>query len=99
MAPHSNNLAWKIAWTEEPGGRSPWGCKESDTTEQLHFLSFFFFSFFSFFFINYFIFKLYKIVLVLLFHFQFVTKERDIHKGMYTLLIMHDFLFVPIGEK
>ena len=24
-------------------GYSPWGCKESDTTEQLHFLSFFFF--------------------------------------------------------
>ena len=63
------------------------------------FFLFFFFPFFLFFFINYFIFKLYKIVLVLLFHFQFVTKERDIHKGMYTLLIMHDFLFVPIGEK
>ena len=24
-----------------PVGYSPWGCKESDTTEQLHFLSFF----------------------------------------------------------
>ena len=20
MAPHSNNLAWRIPWTEEPGG-------------------------------------------------------------------------------
>ena len=25
-------LAWRIPWTEEPGGYSPWGCKESDTT-------------------------------------------------------------------
>ena len=30
---------WKIPWTEKPGaGYSPWGHKESDTTEQLHFL-------------------------------------------------------------
>ena len=35
MATHSNILAWKIPWTEEPVGYSPWGCKESDTTEQL----------------------------------------------------------------
>ena len=29
---------WKIPWTENPGaGYSPWGGKESDTTEQLHF--------------------------------------------------------------
>ena len=28
-------------------GYSPWGLKESDTTERLHFLSFFFFSFSS----------------------------------------------------
>ena len=34
MATHSNVLAWKIPWTEEPGG--PWGCKESDTTEYMH---------------------------------------------------------------
>ena len=27
-------FAWRIPWREEPG--SPWGCKESDTTEQLH---------------------------------------------------------------
>ena len=32
MAAHSSILAWKIPWTEEPG--SPWGPKESDTTEQ-----------------------------------------------------------------
>ena len=37
MAPHSLTLAWKIPWTEEPGGRSPWGRLELDTTEQLHF--------------------------------------------------------------
>ena len=38
MAPHSSTLAWKIPWTQELGtGCSPWGHKESDTTEQLHF--------------------------------------------------------------
>ena len=38
MATHSSTLAWKIPWTEEPGRPcSPWGCEESDTTEQLHF--------------------------------------------------------------
>ena len=34
MAPHSSIFAWSIPWTEEPGGLLPWGCKESDTTEQ-----------------------------------------------------------------
>ena len=33
MATHSSILAWAIPWTEEPGGLSPWGCKESGTTE------------------------------------------------------------------
>ena len=37
MAPHSSTLAWKIPWTEEPVGCSPWGREESDTTEQLPF--------------------------------------------------------------
>ena len=37
MATHSSILAWKIPWTEKPVGCSPWGRKESDTTEQLHF--------------------------------------------------------------
>ena len=37
MAPHSSTLAWKIPWTEEPVGCSPWGREESDTTERLHF--------------------------------------------------------------
>ena len=28
MATHSRILAWKIPWTEEPGGLySPWGCR------------------------------------------------------------------------
>ena len=36
MATNSNILAWRIPWTEEPGGLySPWGCKELDMTEQL----------------------------------------------------------------
>ena len=33
MATHSSILAWRIPWTEEPGGYSPWGIKESHTTE------------------------------------------------------------------
>ena len=37
MAPHSSTLAWKIPWTEEPVGCSPWGREESDTTERLDF--------------------------------------------------------------
>ena len=28
-------LPGESAWTEEPVGYSPWGCKESDTTERL----------------------------------------------------------------
>ena len=27
MATHFGILAWKIPWTEEPGGLSPWGRK------------------------------------------------------------------------
>ena len=34
MATHSSTLAWKIPWTEELVGYSPWDGKESDTTEQ-----------------------------------------------------------------
>ena len=47
MAPHSSTLAWKIPWTEEPGGLGPWGCKvhgvvksrtrQSDFTFAFHF--------------------------------------------------------------
>ena len=28
MATHSSILAWRIPWTEEPGGYSPWGHKD-----------------------------------------------------------------------
>ena len=36
MATHSSILAWKIPWTEEPGGLyNPWGHKESDMTQGL----------------------------------------------------------------
>ena len=38
MATHSSTFAWRIPWTEEPGGlQSTWGREESDTTERLHF--------------------------------------------------------------
>ena len=38
MATHSGALAWKIPWMEKPGaGYNPWGRKESDMTERLHF--------------------------------------------------------------
>ena len=37
MATHSSTLAWKIPWTEEPVGCSPWGLKESNATERLQF--------------------------------------------------------------
>ena len=37
MAPHSSTLAWKIPWTEEPGGLQSMGSLESDMTERLHF--------------------------------------------------------------
>ena len=34
MATHSNILAWRIPWTEEPGGATVHGvAEESDTTE------------------------------------------------------------------
>ena len=38
MATHSSILAWRIPWTEEPGGGgySPWGHKELDTTKRLN---------------------------------------------------------------
>ena len=37
MAPHSSTLAWKIPWTEEPGGLQSMGSRGLDTTERLHF--------------------------------------------------------------
>ena len=35
MATHSSILAWKISWTEQPGGLQSMGHKELDTTELL----------------------------------------------------------------
>ena len=35
MATHSGILAWRIPWTEEPGGLQSMGCKELDMTDQL----------------------------------------------------------------
>ena len=36
MATHSNILAWRISWTEEPGVLQSMGSqKESDTTQRL----------------------------------------------------------------
>ena len=35
MATCSSIVIWKLSWTEEPDGLSPWGCNESDMTEPL----------------------------------------------------------------
>ena len=37
MATHSSMLAWRIHGQRSLAGYSPWGCKESDTTERLQF--------------------------------------------------------------
>jgi len=37
MAIHSSILAWRIPWTEEPGGLQSEGSQESDTTERLNY--------------------------------------------------------------
>ena len=36
IATHSSILAWRIPWTEEPGGLESTGLQKSDTTEQLN---------------------------------------------------------------
>ena len=36
MTTHSSILAWRIPWTEEPGGLQSMGLQESDRTEQLN---------------------------------------------------------------
>ena len=33
MATHSSILAWRIPWTEEPGGLQSMGCRGLDMTE------------------------------------------------------------------
>ena len=35
MGTHSSILAWKIPWTEEPGGLQSTELQESDTTERI----------------------------------------------------------------
>ena len=35
MATHSSILAWRIPWTEEPGGLQPMGSQEPNMTERL----------------------------------------------------------------
>ena len=37
MAPHSSTLAWKIPWTEEPGGAAVHGVTKSDFPFTFHF--------------------------------------------------------------
>ena len=37
MAPHSSTLAWKVPWTEEPGGLQSMGLQLSDFTFAFHF--------------------------------------------------------------
>ena len=37
MATYSSILAWRIPWTEEPGGLQSMWSQESDATEQPHF--------------------------------------------------------------
>ena len=39
IATQSSIPAWRIPWTEQPGGLQSMGCKESDTTEWLSHLS------------------------------------------------------------
>ena len=36
MATHSSILAWRIPWTEEPCGQSPWGHREADMMSDKH---------------------------------------------------------------
>ena len=35
LATHSSSRAYRIPWTEEPGGLQSWGCREFYMTEQL----------------------------------------------------------------
>ena len=36
MATHSSILSWKVPWTGEPAGCSPWGHTEWDTTKRVN---------------------------------------------------------------
>ena len=35
IAAHSSILTWRIPWTEDLAGYSPWACKESDMSGKL----------------------------------------------------------------
>ena len=37
MATHSSTFAWRVPWTEEPGGLPSMGLQRVDATERLHF--------------------------------------------------------------
>ena len=37
MTIHPSNLSWTIPWMDGPGKLQSMGCKELDTTEQVHF--------------------------------------------------------------
>ena len=39
MATHSSILAWRIPWTEEPGGLQSMGSQELDTTKQIYWIT------------------------------------------------------------
>ena len=39
IATHSRILAWRIAWTVDLAGYSPWGCTESETSGRLTYSS------------------------------------------------------------
>ena len=39
MVTHSSILVWKIPWMEEPDRLQSMGSRESDKTEQLHFIN------------------------------------------------------------
>ena len=41
MATHSSILAWRIPWTEEPGGLQCMGSQELDMTERLKLLQYY----------------------------------------------------------
>ena len=39
MAPHSSTLAWKIPWTEEPGGLQPIGSLSQTQEDKYYMIS------------------------------------------------------------
>ena len=41
MATPSSILAWRIPWTQEPEGYSPWGCQSWTQLTNMHFKCFY----------------------------------------------------------